>query len=136
MTPDLQALIELSEKCTDGPWSVPAGDPNVVVGRNSANTFVAHCPMPYQNAAFIAALVNWFRANHSTLTTPTLPGAGGGNALDARRYRWLRDNDMFDPASQPPELARAFSRYTGSALDAAIDAATTPPPAELGEDQP
>ena len=68
-----------------------------------------------------SAVTRW-----NTRAAPTLPGAGGGDALDARRYRWLRDNDMFDPASQPPELARAFSRYTGSALDAAIDAAMTP----------
>ena len=98
-TPDLQALIELLAqeiRRVDGSHTLGASE-------------------------LAEALVPFIQA-----TAPTLPGAGGGDALDARRYRWLRDNDMFDPASQPPELARAFSRYTGSALDAAIDAAMTP----------
>ena len=40
---------------------------------------------------------------------------------DADRYRWLRDMDMLDQPSV--DMADAFSKYTGSALDAAIDAA-------------
>jgi multidrug resistance efflux pump len=38
---------------------------------------------------------------------------------DAARYRWLRDMDMLDQPSV--DLASAFRKYTGSALDSAID---------------
>ena len=40
---------------------------------------------------------------------------------DAERYRWLVDADML--SSPSVDMANAFSKYTGSALDAAIDAA-------------
>lgn len=83
-TPDLQALIELSEKCTDGPWEAYGGTnhgrvqtADVVVCDGSVPNF-----MQPEDAKFIAALVNWFRANHSALTAPTLPAAGGGDGLD------------------------------------------------------
>jgi hypothetical protein len=43
------------------------------------------------------------------------------NKQDAERYRWLRDMDMLDQPSV--DMANAFKKYTGSALDEAIDAA-------------
>ncbi|MCO2927971.1 hypothetical protein FA260_33330 [Pseudomonas aeruginosa] len=42
---------------------------------------------------------------------------------DAKRYRWLRDKDQFDPHSQDEMLAEAFQKYTGSLLDSSIDRA-------------
>lgn len=42
---------------------------------------------------------------------------------DAKRYRWLRDNDQFDPQSQDEILAEAFQKYTGGLLDSSIDQA-------------
>lgn len=42
---------------------------------------------------------------------------------DAKRYRWLRDNDQFDPQSQDEILAEAFQKYTGGLLDSSIDRA-------------
>ena len=42
-------------------------------------------------------------------------------ARDAARYRWLVDADMLDQPSV--DMSDAFSRLTGSALDAAIDKA-------------
>jgi hypothetical protein len=42
-------------------------------------------------------------------------------ADDAARYRWLVENDMLDMPSV--DIANAFHRLTGDALDAAIDAA-------------
>ncbi len=40
---------------------------------------------------------------------------------DAARYNWLKESDSLDNPSV--ELARCFHMYTGSPLDAAIDAA-------------
>lgn len=92
-TPDLQALIELSEKATPGPWSSHASvsdrggwdNPRQTVSIGSEETLVASYDTSFSeypddvenaaNAAFIAALVNWFRANHSTLTATTPPAA-------------------------------------------------------------
>ena len=92
-TPDLQALIELSEKATQGviakvsverildfkiKWKAAyrvSGFPEI--SGHEDGPFLQH----KADAKFIAALVNWFRANHSTLTAPTLPGAGGGEWL-------------------------------------------------------
>ncbi|WP_336187202.1 hypothetical protein [Pseudomonas aeruginosa] len=42
---------------------------------------------------------------------------------DAKRYRWLRDKDQFDPHSQDEMLAEAFQKYTGNLLDSSIDRA-------------
>ncbi len=42
---------------------------------------------------------------------------------DAKRYRWLRDKDQFDPQSQDEMLAEAFQKYTGNLLDSSIDRA-------------
>lgn len=47
---------------------------------------------------------------------------------DAKRYRWLRDNDQFDPQSQDVILAEAFQKYTGGLLDSSIDRAMEPKP--------
>jgi hypothetical protein len=105
-TPDLQALIELSEKATAGPWrecghdrggcscgliwslseDLPVADASMSNDEETRQARTGSEQRKY-NAEFIAALVNWFRANHSTLTAPTLPGAGGGDALDAARWK-------------------------------------------------
>jgi len=80
-----EELLALSAKATPGPWNVPDGNPNCINGGKNSNTFIAHVQMPYQNAAFIAALVNWFRDNQAALNAR----AGGD---DSARLTLLLDN--------------------------------------------
>lgn len=67
-TPDLQALIELSDDDFD------------VAAQAYADVFDG---MPGSHAIALRYAIQTLRANHSTLTAPTLPGAGGGGDVSA-----------------------------------------------------
>ena len=82
-TPDLQALIELSEKATAGRWYYVHGHgwccrtddcPYALPVIRDAATYDGPAS---DDEIFVRALVNWFRANHSTLTAPTPPAELG-----------------------------------------------------------
>lgn len=139
-TPDLQALIELSDDATPGEWRVStSGNDSESVwqvadlggGSEPVQVTIAadiqdYCRPAEDDAEFICALVNWFRANHSTLPAPTLPGAGGGDAWDAARLDWLEqfaDEDAIVPLIL--DWKWNGKRY-GAGLRAAIDAALPP----------
>ena len=92
---ELKDLVELSDRATAGPWEVGKGIQHEPVTNiycdDSLGSIVATVAHNYNvaipraqevaNAAFIAALVNWFRATHSTLTAP---GGGDGFVLVPR----------------------------------------------------
>lgn len=75
-SPDLQALIELSEKCQPLHANGDGAELWHSIGPGG-RVMLADFPQYHD---YILALDAWFRANHSTLTAPTLPGAGGGDA--------------------------------------------------------
>lgn len=74
-TPELVALLELSERATVGPWSIgrmlnPANAPALIGDEDSVLAIFPgdwnHCTYNKQDAEFIAGLVNWFRETHAT----------------------------------------------------------------------
>jgi hypothetical protein len=98
-TPDLQALIELSDDDL--------------------------CDVIEMDAMQAVKIIRQLQ------TAPTLPGAGGGDALDAARYRWLREQNWNNcdlcVVVNPKDTVRLGSDCpSGDRLDAAIDAAMTP----------
>ena len=101
-TPDLQALIDLSEKATAGPWRECGHDRGgCSCGRiwslgedlPIAGASMSHDEETRQartgseqrkyNAEFIAALVNWFRTQAPTLAAGE--GFSASDMMDARR---------------------------------------------------
>lgn len=141
MTPDLQALIELSEKATPGPWgwrnrhgqieiAAPHGGGTVVMGfvrdgmrgaqpvfgvsldglprgkrggiLRSAKDLIADDPdgeLSHPDAQFMVAAANYVR---NLLTAPTLPGAGGGDALtDSDVYSLIGEAAIQDGHDMP-----------------------------------
>jgi len=140
---ELVALLELSEKATPGIWEMYGGTNHARV--QTADVIVCDGSPPHfmgkEDAKFIAALVNWFRQ-----TAPTLPGAGGGEWLpiesaptDGTRIMLgvfrkpdLRASDYYLLATWDGENSHPFVPNDWTHWQPL----PTPPPAELGEDQP
>jgi len=120
---ELVALLELSERATPGIWEMYGGTNHGRV--QTADVIVCDGSPPHfmgkEDAKFIAALVNWFRSTRAA----TVPQ---GDALDARRYRWLRANaceGRMESRGPNPDFALNCDEPE-SEWDAAIDAAMTP----------
>ena len=124
-TPDLQALIELLSGCRNLLNTL-----RTVSGSKGSTVYscIESRGGSLVNVESTIKELDDAIANHSTLTAPTLPGAGGGNALDARRYRWLRANayeGRMESRGPNPDFALNCDEPE-SEWDAAIDAAMTP----------
>lgn len=113
-TPDLQALIELSDD------DIERG----CIAAVEASGFGAkHWPHTYPDADQLRKVVR--AVLNTRQTAPTLPGAGGGDALDAARYRWLRANVVegrMESRGPRPDFALNCDEPEWE-WDAAIDAA-------------
>ena len=94
-TPDLQALIELSD---DDLCDV----------------------IEMMDAMEVARIMRRLAA------APTLPGAGGGDARDAARYRWLRERMCVEDMPKDHPSWSTPSEHEPAKIDAAIDAALPP----------
>lgn len=109
-----QELRKLAEAATVGIWKASGFDVN---SKEHGWATIANTELDYdgmaENAAYIAA------ANPAAILA--LLDRVEKAEKDAERYRWLVDADML--SSPSVDMADAFSKYTGSALDAAIDAA-------------
>lgn len=137
-TPELVALLELSEKASPGPWEDVGpneDDERCIYAENDyAVAAIIPCGFPetnaertISNAAFVVALVNWFRSTRAA-TVPQ--GVLESDALDAARWRHARMILPVDFIEQAQELYEAFgvegSETENLKADAAIDAAMTP----------
>ena len=83
-TPDLQALIELSEKASPGPWEDVGPNEEdercIYADNDYAVAAIIPCGFPETNesrtkanASFVVALVNWFRSTRAA----TVPQGDG-----------------------------------------------------------
>lgn len=129
-TPELVALLELSEMATPGIWEMYGGTNHGRV--QTADVIVCDVSPPHfmgkEDAKFIAALVNWFRSTRAA----TVPQG-------VSEVRVLDRGFTFSKGVNVPTVLVGFAPEDWVSRDvyaAAIDAAMTPPPAELGEDQP
>lgn len=116
-TPDLQALIELLP-C---PF---CGSPNV--GLRGRCIECDNCKASSGEVSRHGNLYELYRQWNTRHTAHTLPGAGGGDARDAARYRWLRERMCVEDMPKDHPSWSTPSEHESAKIDAAIDAALPP----------
>jgi len=134
-TPELVALLELSERATPGIWEMYGGTNHGRV--QTADVIVCDGSPPHfmgkEDAKFIAALVNWFRSTRAA----TVP-----QGVSVPDWWVLVPREVTPAMLEAAGPIRGYDfHYPGSSPDAdhaewyrtVVAAATTPPPAELGK---
>ena len=86
---ELEGVVRLAEKATPGEWTATVGhDVKQQHGVTVMKAWAGRGPQQEHNAAYVVALVNWFRAHHAELAdmAKRLEAA----ERDARRWRHVR----------------------------------------------
>lgn len=106
---ELEDVVRLAEKATPGEWTATVGhDVKQQHGVTVMKAWAGRGPQQEHNAAYVVALVNWFRAHHAEIAAA---------ARDAQRYRWLRSGDS------RLAVCDEDTSYYLEQLDAVVDAA-------------
>lgn len=135
---ELEDVVRLAEKATPGEWTATVGhDVKQQHGVTVMKAWAGRGPQQEHNAAYVVALVNWFRAHHAELAdmAKRLEAA----ERDSKRLDFMErehctvrveatcDDDVFYEVvdyymAEPQERVIGSGATPRDALDAAIDA--------------
>jgi hypothetical protein len=125
---ELEEVVRLAEKATPGEWTATVGhDVKQQHGVTVMKAWAGRGPQQEHNAAYVVALVNWFRAHHAEMAdmAKRLEAA----ERDSKRLDWVEDRAHaldWDPNQSMKRVIRGDdgAEFCGDTWREQIDAAT------------